>query len=183
MGPPSSGGSTVGEALNILEGYDLSPRPTHRPSTSASALHLFLESSRFSFADRNAYLADPEFFDVPLAGLLSDSFAAERPPIHPRLAATPARSRPGDPNVTTRATEPRRRHVEPSLGPHQSRPTLTDPKGTVVSYTFTIESTRGNGIVVPGWGFLLNNELTDFNFDSLTTTRTGPTAASARAAR
>ena len=46
--------------------------------------------------------------------------------------------------------------------------TVSDRKGTVVSYTFTIESTGGNGIVVPGWGFLLNNELTDFNFDSLT---------------
>ena len=64
MGPPSSGGSTVGEALNILEGYDLAARPR-------AALHLFIEASRLAFADRNAYLADPDFFDVPLAGLLS----------------------------------------------------------------------------------------------------------------
>ena len=72
MGPPSSGGSTVGEALNILEGYpDLAADRTR-------ALHLFLEASRFSFADRNAYLADPSFFDVPLATLLSDEYAAER---------------------------------------------------------------------------------------------------------
>ena len=78
MGPPSSGGSTVGEALNILEGY-LSP--TTDPPTfdeRVKALHLFLESSRFSFADRGAFLADPDFFDVPLAGLLSDEYAAER---------------------------------------------------------------------------------------------------------
>ena len=72
MGPPSSGGSTVGEALNILEGFDLSPAERTR------ALHLFLEASRFSFADRNAYLADSDFVDVPLRGLLSDRFAAER---------------------------------------------------------------------------------------------------------
>src|SRR4030095_2064809 len=72
IGPPSSGGSTVGEALNILEGYpDLAANRTR-------ALHLMLESSRFTFADRNAYLADPDFFDVPLEGLLSDSFTAER---------------------------------------------------------------------------------------------------------
>ncbi len=72
MGPPSSGGSTVGEALNILEGFSLGA------GRSTQALHLFLEASRFSFADRNAYLADPDFFDVPLDGLLSDGFAAER---------------------------------------------------------------------------------------------------------
>ena len=72
MGPPSSGGSTVGEALNILEGYRLSATDRTR------ALHLLLEASRYAFADRNAYLADPAFFDVPLSGLLSDSFAAER---------------------------------------------------------------------------------------------------------
>ena len=72
MGPPSSGGSTVGESLNILEGYE--PLGADRPE----ALHRFLEASRYSFADRGAYLADPAFFDVPLGGLLSDSFAAER---------------------------------------------------------------------------------------------------------
>ena len=72
MGPPSSGGSTVGEALNILEGY------APLGATRAEALHRFLEASRLSFADRNAYLADPAYFDVPLCGLLSDSFAAER---------------------------------------------------------------------------------------------------------
>jgi hypothetical protein len=72
MGPPSSGASTVGEALNILEGYPLGTMP--RPE----ALHYFLESSAFSFADRGRYVADPDHVDVPLAGLLSDSFAAER---------------------------------------------------------------------------------------------------------
>ena len=72
MGPPSSGGSTVGEALNILEGYDLSAMPR------ADALHYFLEASRLSFADRNAYLADPAYYDVPLAGLLSKEYAATR---------------------------------------------------------------------------------------------------------
>jgi gamma-glutamyltranspeptidase / glutathione hydrolase len=141
MGPPSSGGSTVGEALNILEGFDLSRRDR------AAALHLFLEASRFAFADRNAYVADPEFFDVPLEGLLSDEFAAERRAlIDPRQAAT-SPVPPGDPRRETT-------HL-----------VVSDRKGTVVSYTFTIESTGGNGIVVPGRGFLLNNELTDFNYE------------------
>jgi len=143
MGPPSSGGSTVGEALNILEGFDLADVDRTR------ALHLFLEASRFSFADRNAFLADPEFFDVPLAALLSDEFAAERRAlIDPEHAATSPVA-PGDPRRETT-------HL-----------VVSDRQGTVVSYTFTIESIGGNGIVVPGRGFLLNNELTDFNFDSL----------------
>src|SRR4029450_8638528 len=72
MGPPSSGGSTHAEALNILEGFDLGPMDR------ATALHYYLEASRYSFADRNAYLGDSDFVDVPLIGLLSDSFAAER---------------------------------------------------------------------------------------------------------
>ena len=72
MGPPSSGGSTVGEALNILEGY----RPLG--ADRAQALHRYLEASRYSFADRGKYLADPDFIKVPLACLLSDWFAAER---------------------------------------------------------------------------------------------------------
>ncbi len=82
MGPPSSGGSTVGEALNILEGYPLSTM------TREEALHYFHEASRYSFADRNAYLADPDFFDVPLRGLLSKSFAAERRSLITPTAAT-----------------------------------------------------------------------------------------------
>jgi gamma-glutamyltranspeptidase/glutathione hydrolase len=149
MGPPSSGGSTVGEALNILEGFQLSAADRVR------ALHLMLEASRFSFADRNAYLADPEFFNVPLAGLLSDGYAAERRAlIDPTQAAT-SPVPPGDPT---------------QFQPFQSTTHLVtaDQHGTVVSYTFTIESTGGNGIVVPGYGFLLNNELTDFDFSSLT---------------
>jgi gamma-glutamyltranspeptidase / glutathione hydrolase len=144
MGPPSSGGSTVGEALNILEGFPLDPMDR------TQALHLFLEASRFSFADRNAYLADPDFYDVPLEELLSDDFAAQR-----RALIDPEHA----------ATSP----VEPGkLSQETTHLVVSDRKGTVVSYTFTIESTGGNGIVVPGRGFLLNNELTDFNFDSTT---------------
>jgi gamma-glutamyltranspeptidase / glutathione hydrolase len=141
MGPPSSGGSTVGEALNILEGFDLAGLDR------AAALHLFLEASRFAFADRNAYVADPEFFDVPLEGLLSDEFAAERRGLIDPTQAAAGPVAPGDPRRETT-------HL-----------VVSDREGTVVSYTFTIESTGGNGIVVPGRGFLLNNELTDFNYE------------------
>jgi gamma-glutamyltranspeptidase/glutathione hydrolase len=163
MGPPSSGGSTVGEALNILEGYRMSRLKREE------ALHDYLESSRYSFADRNAYLADPDFFDVPLEGLLSDSFAAERRELITTRAATSPVA-PGDPYPHQGDSAPSSARVSTSenrVGT-TSHLTVTDRSGNVVSYTFTIESTGGNGIVVPGWGFLLNNELTDFNFDSTT---------------
>ena len=164
MGPPSSGGSTVGEALNILEGYRL------RASKRTEALHLLLESNRFAFADRNAYLADPAFFRVPLDGLLSDSFAAERRALIDKNGAAVSPVQPGDPYDNQDDRGRGGRASATISHPHQSTTHLvvSDRNGTVVSYTFTIESTGGNGIVVPGWGFLLNNELTDFNFDSTT---------------
>lgn len=161
MGPPSSGGSTVGEALNILEGFNL------RGMSREHVLHLFLEASRLAFADRNAYVADPEYFDVPLAGLLSDGFAAQRrASITDRAAVSPVP--PGDPfpfDGGASAGEASATVVRTGSTTHL---TVSDRHGNVVSYTFTIESTGGNGIVVPGYGFLLNNELTDFNFDSTT---------------
>ena len=164
IGPPSSGGSTVGEALNILEGYsDLAADRTR-------ALHLLLESSRFTFADRNAYLADPDFFDVPLAGLLSDSFAAERRALIDEQHAATSPVAAGNPYDNQGDSGKAARTSATISHPRQSTTHLvvSDRQGNVVSYTFTIESTGGNGIVVPGYGFLLNNELTDFNFDSLT---------------
>jgi gamma-glutamyltranspeptidase / glutathione hydrolase len=159
MGPPSSGGSTVGEALNILEGFSLSP------ADRTQALHLFLEASRFSFADRNAYLADPDFFDVPLDGLISDAFAAERRALINPAQAAVSPVPPGNPFPHDTAGQASVTAAQSETTTHL---TVADRFGNVVSYTFTIESTGGNGIVVPGWGFLLNNELTDFNFDSLT---------------
>jgi len=154
MGPPSSGGSTVGEALNILEGY----RPLGADRTQA--LHRYLEASRYSFADRNAYLADPGYYDVPLGCLLSDAFAAERRDLITELAATSP--------VAAGDCQTRVHLSAAAEGTSTTHLTVADKYGFVVSYTFTIESTGGNGIVVPGYGFLLNNELTDFNFDSTT---------------
>jgi gamma-glutamyltranspeptidase/glutathione hydrolase len=159
MGPPSSGGSTVGEALNILEG--LVPLGTSR----AEILHRYLEASRLAFADRNAFLADPSFFAVPLRGLLSDAFAAERRALIGTRAATGAVPA-GDPAGEQAAGGGSATVTHPAQS--TTHLTVADRQGNVVSYTFTIESTGGAGIVVPGYGFLLNNELTDFNIDSVT---------------
>ena len=170
MGPPSSGGSTVGEALNILEGLPLS-----LGADRTRSLHYFLEASRYAFADRNKYLGDPDYVNVPLDCLLSDAFAAQRRALITDQAVNA--SVPGGdcgPAGTVAVAQE---------GPSTTHLTVADKRGFVVSYTFTIESTGGNGIVVPGYGFLLNNELTDFDYSSLTTARTAPTAASGRAAR
>jgi gamma-glutamyltranspeptidase/glutathione hydrolase len=147
MGPPSSGGSTVGEALNILEGFDLAGKTRKQ---RVQALHRYLEASALAFADRNQYIGDPDYVDVPLAGLLSDSFAAERRALIDEDMAAPKPVPPGDPTDNE--------------GPSTTHLTVADRFGNVVSYTFTIESIGGSGITVPGYGFLLNNELTDFNF-------------------
>jgi gamma-glutamyltranspeptidase / glutathione hydrolase len=163
MGPPSSGGSTVGEALNILEGYPLSTL------TREATLHYYLEASRYSFADRGAYVADPDYFAVPLRGLLSKGFAATRRNLITDRAASPPVVPPGDPypfnGGGTAAGEASITATRPGTTTHL---TVSDRHGDVVSYTFTIESTGGSGLVVPGYGFLLNNELTDFNFTSMT---------------
>lgn len=163
MGPPSSGGSTIGEALNILEGFDLQNLPRE------TVLHYLLEASRLAFADRNAYVADPAFFDVPLRGLLSDEFAAERRELITEEAATSPVA-PGDPypydgSAERTATQAGVTVLRTGSTTHL---TVADRRGNLVSYTFTIESTGGNGIVVPNRGFLLNNELTDFDYSSTT---------------
>jgi gamma-glutamyltranspeptidase/glutathione hydrolase len=162
MGPPSSGGSTVGEALNILEGFDV-------PSESSTrALFHYLEASRLAFADRNRWVGDPDYVDVPLRGLLSQGFADERrcligdtanvSPVPPGDPFPPFG--PGCPGGGVAVTSPAERPATTHLS-------VADRWGNVVSYTLTIEQTGGSGIVVPGFGFLLNNELTDFNPEPL----------------
>nr|WP_240675253.1 gamma-glutamyltransferase [Cellulomonas endophytica] len=159
MAPPSSGGSTVGEALNILETQDLGALD------ETAALHRYLEASALAFADRNRYVGDADVVDVPLAELLSDGFAAERACLVDPAAALVKPLAPGTPDgdyagCGTAATG----GPEAAEGTSTTHLTTADRWGNVVAYTLTIESTGGNGIVVPGRGFLLNNELTDFSF-------------------
>jgi gamma-glutamyltranspeptidase/glutathione hydrolase len=155
MAPPSSGGSTVGEILNILEGYPMSTLAREQ------ALHYFIEASRYAYADRGAFLADPGFVSVPLAKLLSDAFAAQRRDLITKAAAMSPVA-PGDPDAVPDGSASAAR-----IG-STTNLTISDRWGNVVDYTFTIEQTGGNGMVVPGYGFLLNNELTDFNLTTST---------------
>jgi gamma-glutamyltranspeptidase/glutathione hydrolase len=160
MPPPSSGGVTVAEALNILEGFDLKSMPR------ANAEHLYLEASRLAFADRNAYLGDPEYVDAPIEGMLSKQFAAQRRSlIRPDRAAgvVPAGDAFLYENDRSFPLRPQQDLIMRE-GTHTTHLTVSDKWGNVVAYTFTIESWGGSGIVVPGYGFLLNNEMTDFDF-------------------
>ena len=171
MAPPSSGGSTVGEALNILERFPLGEGSRTR------ALHSYLEASALAFADRNRYVGDPDDVDVPLRQLLSDGFAGERAcRIDPDKAA-PKPVDFGSPDGQYDAgcgTAPRRAGGGSREGRSTTHLTTADRWGNVVSYTLTIEQTGGSGIVVPGRGFLLNNELTDFSFVSAYPDRRDP---------
>lgn len=161
MAPPSSGGVAIAQALNILEAYDLKILPR------ADAEHLYLEASRLAFADRSAYLADPEFIDAPIIGLLSKDYAIERRrKLNLKRAGTQADA--GDPYIfqTDASTPMRPKGTRPRAteSAHTTHLTVSDKYGNIVAYTFTLEEWGGSGIVVPGYGFILNNEMTDFEF-------------------
>ncbi|MFD8073979.1 gamma-glutamyltransferase [Streptomyces sp. NPDC059718] len=159
MAPSSSGGTTVGEALNILE-------RTGRLSrlSDAQYLHRFLEASRISFADRGRWVGDPAFEKVPTAGLLSQSFADSRACLIKDDAVLTSPVAPGDPAQPARCDRGGKAAPTTYEGENTTHLTVADKWGNVVAYTLTIEQTGGSAITVPGRGFLLNNELTDFSF-------------------
>lgn len=158
MAPSSSGGITVGESLNILERFQLSGMDP------VQALHHYLEASRLAFADRGRYIGDPAYVDVPQRTLLSDRFAAQRACEIDPAAAAPGAVPPGDLNGSGQCAALGQATPGGNDGDHTNHFVVSDRWGNVVSYTNTIEQLGGSGIVVPGRGFLLNNELTDFNF-------------------
>jgi gamma-glutamyltranspeptidase/glutathione hydrolase len=147
VGPPSSGGLTTIEILHILEGFDLS---SLTPG-SAEAVHLVLEAQRLAFADRNRYIGDADVVVVPVDSLLSKTFAARR-----RAEIDPERAS-GEAAIAA--------EIPPS-GPEGRETThlsIRDPHGGLLAMTTTIEQPFGSGMVVPGRGFFLNNELSDFD--------------------
>ena len=159
MAPPSSSGSTVGEALNILSGYNLGAEPR------ATALFHYLEASRLSYADRNAYVGDPRYVGVPLQGLLSPAFAATRRClIHQTALTSPVA--PGDPHPPYESCQNQQTAAAPAgqEGLHTNNIVTADKWGNIVAYTNTINFFGGSGQTVPGYGFLLNDEMTDFDF-------------------
>jgi gamma-glutamyltranspeptidase/glutathione hydrolase len=158
IAPSSSGGTTVGEALNILENTDLSK------ASEAQYLHRFIEASRIAFADRGRWVGDPAFEDVPTEGLLSQRFADSRACLIKDDAVLTSPVAPGDPLHPAACASGDTAAPTTYEGENTTHLTVADKWGNVVAYTLTIEQTGGSGITVPGRGFLLNNELTDFSF-------------------
>jgi gamma-glutamyltranspeptidase / glutathione hydrolase len=159
MAPSSSGGTTTGEALNILQ-------PLHlRQQSTTQALHSYLEASALSFADRAAYVGDPKYVDVPTKELLSRGFGAERScQIDPDHAATkPVKAGSPDGKYSRCAGGAETEQRRDTEGLSTTHLVAADKWGNVVSYTLTIEQTGGSALTVPGRGFILNNELTDFS--------------------
>ncbi|MEV5982510.1 gamma-glutamyltransferase [Streptomyces sp. NPDC052114] len=158
MAPSSSGGTTVGEALNILERTDLSK------ASEAAYLHRYIEASRIAFADRGRWVGDPAFEDVPTKELLTQRFADSRECLIKDDAVLKSPLAPGDPRHPKDCAAGDKAAPTTYEGENTTHLTAADKWGNVVAYTLTIESTGGSGITVPGRGFLLNNELTDFSF-------------------
>ncbi|MFE9614107.1 gamma-glutamyltransferase [Streptomyces sp. NPDC006012] len=158
IAPSSSGGTTVGEALNILEGTDLSK------ATETQYLHRYIEASRIAFADRGRWVGDPGFEDVPTKQLLSQSYADSRACLIKDDTVLTSPVAPGDPRHPAPCTAGGTAAPTTYEGENTTHLTAADKWGNVVSYTLTIEQTGGSAITVPGRGFLLNNELTDFSF-------------------
>jgi gamma-glutamyltranspeptidase/glutathione hydrolase len=157
MPTPSSGGSTVGEGLNIVENRDLGDL------SLTQALHRYLEASALAFADRNRYVGD----NTPrsqLDELLSQEFAQERACQIDPADALDEPVAPGalDGSYGQCAVAAPAAVLTDERG--TTHLTIADRWGNIVAYTLTIEQTGGNAMVVPGRGFLLNNEMTDFNF-------------------
>jgi gamma-glutamyltranspeptidase / glutathione hydrolase len=154
MPPPSSGGATMAQLLNILEGFDI----RSMGYLSRDHVHVWAEATKRAYADRNAYLADPDFVPQPIQQMISDEYAARR-----RSEIRMDRATPSD-------------QVRPDLGPipgglalaaraepeHTTHYSIVDGNGNAVAVTTTINSLYGNLVTVTGAGFLLNNEMDDF---------------------
>jgi len=141
MPPASSGGVTMGEILNIMEGYDTLPA-----FGTAAYVHLLTEAMRRAFIDRNQWLGDPDFVSMPLERLLSKSYAAEL-----RSQIDPHRATPTPPQAASDGE-----------GMHTTHYSIVDADGNAASVTTTLNNGFGSAVTVTGAGFLLNDEMDDF---------------------
>ncbi|WP_060206548.1 gamma-glutamyltransferase [Sporosarcina koreensis] len=160
MPPPSSGGVFLLQMLGILDGVDLSQYDVK----SWEKYHLLAEAMHLAYADRAAYAGDPEFIDVPLEGLLHPDYIQERLNLI-NLDSMIERPTAGDPWAYESAAQESVIVEQPGdKNPGETTHfSVADQWGNVVSYTTTIEQLFGTGIMVPGYGIMLNNELTDFD--------------------
>jgi gamma-glutamyltranspeptidase/glutathione hydrolase len=153
MGPPSSGASTVGQILELVEGFDLAEM-----GPGPQAAHVVSEASRLAFADRNLYLADADFVSVPMRGLLDAGYLDARAGLIAPDASM-GEAEPGEPPYWREGLLAPSRDTSTGT----SHVSIVDSDGNAVSLTTTIESAFGARLMTES-GFLLNNELTDFSF-------------------
>ncbi|WP_018632498.1 gamma-glutamyltransferase [Neomegalonema perideroedes] len=145
--PPSSGGVIICEILNVLEGYPLS----YFGQGSAETTRLMVEAMRHAFVDRNANLGDPDFVENPLERMLDKGYAAEiRGRIDPYRAGVSSDLTP--PDFT----------AAPAESPETTHYSIVDEAGNAVAVTYTLNGSFGAGVVAPGTGILMNNEMDDF---------------------
>lgn len=159
MPPPSSGGLTVLQLLGMFEEAELSQYNVEAPEK----YHNMTEMMHLAYADRNEYMGDPEYVDVPMEGLLDPDYIKDRLDTIDQDEANPD-VEPGDPweyqeGETNQSVE----QDDNKIDSETTHFTVMDDEGNMVSYTTTIEQLFGTGIMVPDYGIILNNELTDFD--------------------
>jgi gamma-glutamyltranspeptidase / glutathione hydrolase len=151
MPPPSSGGIHLLQILNIIGDTDFKAKGWHNPDV----LHLMVEAMRIAYADRSQYLGDPDFVKVPVQQLISREYAAKRRQEIRMDKATPSTQvKPVDKSTLERFTK--------AESPDTSHLTVVDEQRNAVSLTFTVNYGFGSGVVTPGTGILLNDEMDDF---------------------
>lgn len=168
MPPPSSGGLTVIQMLKMMERFPLGDESQGYGFGSARTMNVMIEAMRLAFADRAVWMGDADFVDVPVKGLLSDAYVAQRSAlIDPDARQASVEADDPWPFELAGKKSPWRlasMNLADPPGGGTTHFSVVDADGNIVSYTNTIESAWGTGLMVPGYGFLLNNELTDFNF-------------------
>ncbi len=167
MPPPSSGGLTVIQILKLIEPFPLGDEAQGFGFGAPKTLHVTIEAMRLAFADRALWMGDTDFVALPVKGLIDARYMARRQPLIDagarRGEALAGDPRPFDTAALPSATKLARAALPGEEGRNTTHFTVADRHGNIVTYTNTIESAWGTGLMVPGFGFLLNNELTDFN--------------------
>ncbi|MFC4075494.1 gamma-glutamyltransferase [Salinithrix halophila] len=159
MPPPSSGGITVLQILTMLDRLEIGKEDIRSPEK----YHLWAEASRLAFADRAAYIGDPTFVDVPIKGMTNPDYLNKRSTLVNREQAA-TKVEPGDPwAYQTGNGQAAPQQKDDRTTGETTHFSVADRWGNLVSYTTTIEQLFGSGVMVPGYGIMLNNQLTDFD--------------------
>ncbi|MEH3084945.1 MAG: gamma-glutamyltransferase [Xylophilus ampelinus] len=165
MPPPSGGGITVLQELAMLEQFPLGNTAQGFGFGAKNTLNVLIDSMHLAFNDRNFWEGDADFSPVPVAGLLNKTYLASRAALVKADTALKASALVhGNPLPYNAAGATALHAADPKEGTHTTHMVVIDKDGNIVTWTTTIESLFGSGIMVPGYGFMLNNEMTDFNF-------------------